>query len=106
MRLPNGFQDLEPIDGEDWLQQGNGPRLANDLQDLAELGAGSVDVANFGGVRDDEKVRGLAVGVQQLMHLSGVGGCLLYTSDAADEEDSVDLGGRRIIKKKNKVTRR
>ena len=27
-------------------------------------------------------------------------GCLLYTSDAADEEDSVDLGGRRIIKKK------
>src|SRR5664280_2523197 len=26
--------------------------------------------------------------------------CLLYTSDAADEEDSVDLGGRRIIKTK------
>ena len=30
-------------------------------------------------------------------------GCLLYTSDAADERSSVDLGGRRIIKKKNKV---
>src|SRR5665648_1301951 len=30
------------------------------------------------------------------------GTCLLYTSDAADEEDSVDLGGRRIIKKKKK----
>eukprot|EP00656_Telonema_subtile_P017904 TRINITY_DN19653_c0_g1_i2.p1 TRINITY_DN19653_c0_g1~~TRINITY_DN19653_c0_g1_i2.p1 ORF type:complete len:573 (+),score=114.21 TRINITY_DN19653_c0_g1_i2:109-1827(+) len=30
-------------------------------------------------------------------------GCLLYTSDAADEEDSVDLGGRRIIKKKKKT---
>ena len=29
--------------------------------------------------------------------------CLLYTSDAADEEDSVDLGGRRIIKKKKRV---
>ncbi|CZS11763.1 hypothetical protein CDFC105_93889 [Clostridioides difficile] len=29
--------------------------------------------------------------------------CLLYTSDAADEEDSVDLGGRRIIKKKKKA---
>src|SRR5674536_407218 len=28
------------------------------------------------------------------------GTCLLYTSDAADEEDSVDLGGRRLIKKK------
>ena len=28
-------------------------------------------------------------------------GCLLYTSDAADERSSVDLGGRRIIKKKS-----
>ena len=29
--------------------------------------------------------------------------CLLYTSDAADERSSVDLGGRRIIKKKTHV---
>ena len=29
--------------------------------------------------------------------------CLLYTSDAADERSSVDLGGRRIIKKKKNV---
>ena len=28
--------------------------------------------------------------------------CLLYTSDAADDLLCVDLGGRRIIKKKNK----
>src|SRR5664280_3810019 len=53
-------------------------------------------------------------GIGKLGHLSPVhsdprspfdgakGGCLLYTSDAADEEDSVDLGGRRIIKKKKK----
>ena len=33
------------------------------------------------------------IGVRLYLH------CLLYTSDAADEEDSVDLGGRRIIKK-------
>ena len=32
--------------------------------------------------------------------------CLLYTSDAADERSSVDLGGRRIIKKKNKTNQR
>ena len=34
--------------------------------------------------------------------------CLLYTSDAADERSSVDLGGRRIIKKKkyNQYVRR
>eukprot|EP00656_Telonema_subtile_P007098 TRINITY_DN13320_c0_g1_i2.p1 TRINITY_DN13320_c0_g1~~TRINITY_DN13320_c0_g1_i2.p1 ORF type:complete len:137 (+),score=18.19 TRINITY_DN13320_c0_g1_i2:96-506(+) len=35
--------------------------------------------------------------------MAGAKSCLLYTSDAADEEDSVDLGGRRIIKKKKKV---
>ena len=28
--------------------------------------------------------------------------CLLYTSDAADERSSVDLGGRRIIKKQKR----
>ena len=32
--------------------------------------------------------------------LAGFDPCLLYTSDAADERSSVDLGGRRIIKKK------
>ena len=32
--------------------------------------------------------------------------CLLYTSDAADERSSVDLGGRRIIKKKKKILNR
>ena len=31
-------------------------------------------------------------------------GCLLYTSDAADERSSVDLGGRRIIKKNTTLT--
>ncbi len=31
--------------------------------------------------------------------------CLLYTSDAADETVSVDLGGRRIIKKKKKKSK-
>ena len=32
--------------------------------------------------------------------------CLLYTSDAADERSSVDLGGRRIIKKKKETESR
>eukprot|EP00825_Cyclidium_porcatum_P046204 TRINITY_DN7203_c0_g1_i1.p2 TRINITY_DN7203_c0_g1~~TRINITY_DN7203_c0_g1_i1.p2 ORF type:complete len:112 (+),score=22.02 TRINITY_DN7203_c0_g1_i1:152-487(+) len=31
--------------------------------------------------------------------------CLLYTSDAADDMQCVDLGGRRIIKKKKKKSR-
>src|SRR5450756_3258162 len=33
-----------------------------------------------------------------------IGSCLLYTSDAADDLLCVDLGGRRIIKKKNTKT--
>ena len=37
-------------------------------------------------------------------YLGYINGCLLYTSDAADERSSVDLGGRRIIKKKKKRT--
>ena len=34
------------------------------------------------------------------MQNANINGCLLYTSDAADEGLGVDLGGRRIIKKK------
>ena len=44
------------------------------------------------------------IGSVQLLELSARSTlyeiCLLYTSDAADERSSVDLGGRRIIKKK------
>src|SRR5678815_3332324 len=43
---------------------------------------------------EDESVIGTAFYVMDYV-------CLLYTSDAADERSSVDLGGRRIIKKKN-----
>src|SRR5674536_274296 len=67
------------------------------------------------GIRDAQEARGLGdVYKRQMMPLVGNwppniseasvgpsnGICLLYTSDAADEEDSVDLGGRRIVKKK------
>ena len=45
----------------------------------------------------DVDLRGGEAGQQRLVLT-----CLLYTSDAADERSSVDLGGRRIIKKKNK----
>ena len=43
--------------------------------------------------RDDLKVQYDAA-------IAQIQACLLYTSDAADERSSVDLGGRRIIKKK------
>eukprot|EP00658_Telonema_sp_P-2_P029917 TRINITY_DN22685_c0_g1_i1.p1 TRINITY_DN22685_c0_g1~~TRINITY_DN22685_c0_g1_i1.p1 ORF type:complete len:349 (+),score=90.97 TRINITY_DN22685_c0_g1_i1:267-1313(+) len=46
-----------------------------------------------------DQLRAVAT-VVGLVQPSRIDTCLLYTSDAADEEDSVDLGGRRIIKKK------
>eukprot|EP00658_Telonema_sp_P-2_P046155 TRINITY_DN3426_c0_g3_i3.p1 TRINITY_DN3426_c0_g3~~TRINITY_DN3426_c0_g3_i3.p1 ORF type:complete len:233 (-),score=31.59 TRINITY_DN3426_c0_g3_i3:96-794(-) len=50
-------------------------------------------------VRVEADTRPVQVRPRVLAHVPP---CLLYTSDAADEEDSVDLGGRRIIKKKKK----
>ena len=35
---------------------------------------------------------------------TNVSTCLLYTSDADDEEDSVDIGGCRLKQKKKKKT--
>src|SRR5450756_3194214 len=42
----------------------------------------------------------LGTGLQAAFKVFGA--CLLYTSDAADDLLCVDLGGRRIIKKKKK----
>src|SRR5678816_4566413 len=48
--------------------------------------------------------RKVAGAIKSLVNVKGLSlecaSCLLYTSDAADERSSVDLGGRRIIKKK------
>ena len=43
-----------------------------------------------------------AIAREMNMPIEALIGCLLYTSDAADERSSVDLGGRRIIKKKKR----
>ena len=63
-------------------------RLMKVLQHMAPYGPGNMrPVFLTRGVKDKGRAR--------------IVGCLLYTSDAADERSSVDLGGRRIIKKKN-----
>ena len=59
--------------------RGQGTRQPVGKIGIADGGAGHVDRAHRGGLQQR---------------------CLLYTSDAADERSSVDLGGRRIIKKK------
>ena len=51
-----------------------------------------VALARFAGARF---VGGEAVAIDRTART-----CLLYTSDAADERSSVDLGGRRVLKKK------
>ena len=50
--------------------------------------------------REQLSIRGEALATQ-VSDLAQI--CLLYTSDAADERSSVDLGGRRIIKKKSNL---
>ena len=53
---------------------------------VRRVGKGFKDGKSFGSRKSDEPFA-----------------CLLYTSDAADERSSVDLGGRRIIKKKKDI---
>src|SRR5665648_508176 len=75
---PSGIVDetepftVDPFDPPVWFD--SDPTTAGDADTLWYLGQPGADV---------------------IVHRSP---CLLYTSDAADEEDSVDLGGRRIIK--------
>ena len=58
------------------------------LRDIATIVNGYKDQESF--ARLDGK---------NVITLNVIKSCLLYTSDAADERSSVDLGGRRIIKK-------
>ena len=69
------------------------PELLNLSDHRADFGSGG---ALF---HDDDHFAPLLLKVESGTMMS----CLLYTSDAADERSSVDLGGRRIIKKKNNI---
>ena len=50
------------------------------------------------------EVLNVTADLKQIPAHADMDACLLYTSDAADERSSVDLGGRRIIKKKKLVS--
>ena len=69
------------------------------IRDSVTADASGNWVANFA-------VAGIGESTYDIIPGTNVYTCLLYTSDAADERSSVDLGGRRIIKKKNTHSRR
>ena len=50
---------------------------------------------------DDARRTQLDQPLQAVVTIDDAAICLLYTSDAADDLLCVDLGGRRLIKKKN-----
>ena len=53
-----------------------------------------------GGISNGKELKAVVAGGSSVPILPKDLICLLYTSDAADERSSVDLGGRRIIKQK------
>ena len=75
-------------------------RMVKNLLTLNQLefGTDEVEFERFDIVK---LVKGVIASCDILFQQVNANVCLLYTSDAADEEDSVDLGGCRIIKKKN-----
>src|SRR5450756_3137510 len=93
--------------GPDTRYHGNPPAdlVHHDLDDpyMLIVGKGS---AFTGGPRGNEAGRALLQDIIDqaakalLVDLAVLESCLLYTSDAADDLLCVDLGGRRIIKKK------
>ena len=56
--------------------------------------------------RTGKRLLTIVLNAQEINGIYYVITCLLYTSDAADERSSVDLGGRRIIKTKTKKQKR
>ena len=71
----------------------NIPKVSDMPQESSTLGL-TPEIPDRGGMRTQAVDHGAPIGTIPLR------ACLLYTSDAADERSSVDLGGRRIIKKK------
>ena len=62
----------------------------------------TLNAAGVSAKREGQQARALAIEGKKTAKEQAIA-CLLYTSDAADERSSVDLGGRRIIKKKKQT---
>ena len=95
-----------------WLHRDDSSRPVEPLIDalIEEQQAGRIryfGCSNWSPTRIAEGLAyALRIGHAGFLACQPLWGCLLYTSDAADERSSVDLGGRRIIKQKNTTKRR
>ena len=69
-----------------------------------ELGAGVIGLNPLHALKNTRPYHISPYSPSSRLYLNELYICLLYTSDAADERSSVDLGGRRLIKKKNKIS--
>src|SRR5678815_648179 len=101
-----GFREYFTSDGKGLTKLEPDPDLPLTVHMHALGGTGFTaygGLLHIGQLKDGEQVfvstAGGAVG-SVAAQIAKIKGCLLYTSDAADERSSVDLGGRRIIKKK------
>ena len=81
-------------DGIRYLVRSRGLGDVYKRQELVLRHARGLELSSRDLDRELQLAKGLEIGTLNI--------CLLYTSDAADERSSVDLGGRRIIKKKKK----
>ena len=85
----------------------NTTKSAKEIRDIVKF-AGRIAIVDATGIAWKElgvpitntTMLGALVGVTKVVKFDSLKGCLLYTSDAADDLLCVDLGGRRIIKKK------
>ena len=94
-RVPQGLENVD-LPGRRPIAEM--PGLSREIQRVeAELGREGRVLVRWSGT--EAKLRLMVEGPD----MGRLEACLLYTSDAADERSSVDLGGRRIIKKKKNI---
>ena len=96
---------IQPVDGDlfnrDHPIKGNWKKeiFRNENDITIELGCGRGEYTLGLAQRHPDR-NFIGIGIKGARLWGGAKNCLLYTSDAADDLLCVDLGGRRIIKKK------